>query len=71
MLSLYMVYLAHMLIADAGSNFAINVELSGRIKKQHVLVHFGKRTIFGYKIKMKRTTVLMRMSISISNWQLD
>lgn len=70
MLSLYMVYLAHMLIADAGSNFAINVELSGRIKKQHVLVHFGKRTIFGYKIvMMKRTTVLM-MIFSICDWQL-
>jgi len=68
-----------MLIADAGSNFAINVEQSGRIKKQHVLVHFGKRTIFGYKIvmMMKRTTDLMKRTtdlmkiISISNWQLE
>jgi hypothetical protein len=36
-----------LLIADVVMNFAINVELSGRTKKQHVLVHFGKKTIFG------------------------
>lgn len=40
-------YLAIIVIAGVVTNFAITVELSGRTKNQHVLVHCGPRTIFG------------------------
>jgi len=48
---------------DVASSFAIIVELSGRTRKQHVLVHSGMR-IISCMLKMRQTLmkmILMRM----------
>lgn len=40
--------------ADVGMSFVIIVELSGKIRRQHVLAHYGTRVIFcTMKMKMK------------------
>lgn len=67
-------FLGFLVITDVATNFAITVELSGRTKKQHVLAHFGPRTIFGLRImigtgmkkrKKRKMTIFMTLIIQM------
>lgn len=44
----------YFLLVDVVMNFAIIVELNGKRKKQRVLVHFGTRIVFGWRIAIRK-----------------
>lgn len=64
-------------VADAVMSFAINVEESGKIRRRHVLVHFGPRIASGtmtitetsmmtiYTLMKKRKSFMIQMMSTI------